>query len=195
MQWGSVLRDIGVERSDNSVRDDTFGWGTQLSGQYTILRNPCEGLRDFIYFSITYGEGIGRYFNDLHLVNAVDDATYESTTNTLTPTPLLGYFGAITHEWSTCLRSTAVYSHLELDNRQITGGSTTVLPYHGGDYASINLMYHMEPCVPNPSDPSKKTMLQHHLVAGMEYLYGQKENVAGAFGNDQRVMFMIGAAN
>lgn len=204
VQWGTVVGDVGVDRSDNSVREDACCWGTQLSGQYTILRNPCEGLRDFLYFSVTYGEGIGHLFNDLHLVNAVNDATYESTTNTLTPTPLFGFFGGITHEWTGDLRSTVVYSRLELDNRQVTGGGLAggviaALPYENGQYMSINLVYHYEPCVKDPTASSQPgaqpKMVQHHVMAGIEYLYGQKENILGGYGSDQRVMFMVGAAN
>jgi hypothetical protein len=79
-----------------------------------------------------------------------------------------------------------------LDSQQIPGGNTINLPYRRGDVFSINLLYHSEPCT-DPDDPAKRK--EHHFVTGLEYLYGQKENLAGAFGADHRVMFMVGAAN
>ena len=175
LKWGSVVRDLGVEKADNTVRDTTFGWGTQLSGQYTLFRGPRDGLRDFLYFSVTYGDGISHYLNDLHLVNAVNDAAFNRVNGILTPLPVCAYYGAITHEWGEKLRSTAVYSHDDLNSEQVPGGSTTTLPYRRGDTMSINLMYHSEPCVNDPSDPKKTNKLEHHFVAGMEYLFGQKE--------------------
>ena len=198
LQFGSVIRDLGVERSDNSVREETTGWGTQLSGQYTIYRNPCQGLRDFLYFSATYGNGISHYINDLHLVNPVNDAAYDWKSNTITPLPVFGFYAGITHEWLPHLRSTAVYSHVELDSEFIPAiptGTAAPPPYRRGDYMSINLMYHDEPCVKDPTNQAQNNMLQHHFVAGLEYLFGQKEDLSGAFGEDHRVMFMVGAAN
>jgi hypothetical protein len=192
LKWGSVFRDLGVERADNTVRDTAFGWGTQLSGQYTVFRSACGGLRDFLYFSATYGNGVSHYINDLHLVSAVNDAAFDRVNGIVTPLPVFAYYGAVTHEWGEKLRSTAVYSHVDLNSEQIPGGSTTTLPYRRGETISINLMYHSEPCV---DDSSKTKKIEHHFVAGLEYLFGQKENLGGAFGADHRVMFMVGAAN
>lgn len=193
VQLGTLFRDLGVEKSDNTVREETFGWGTQLSGRYTVFRdcNPCEQLRDYAYFGVTYGHGIGHYFNDLQQVNPVNDAAYNTVANTLTALPVFAFFVAYQHDWVPNVRSTAVYSRIELDSQQIPGGNTTVLPYHRGDYASINLMYHSEPCGPKP--PPDKDNSQHHFFSGVEYLFGQKENLSGAFGQDHRIMFVIAA--
>jgi hypothetical protein len=53
----------------------------------------------------------------------------------------------------------------------------------------MNLLYHLDKC----SGDHTPTALYHHLFAGAESLYGQKEDLGGHFGDDFRFMFMVGA--
>jgi hypothetical protein len=192
LQFGTLVRDLGVEGdgiSVNPVRTTATGWGTQLSGRMKIfpLLNPCGNLSDYMMFTVTYGNGIGHYFADLHNVDAVNDAAYNAITDDLTPLPLFAYYAGYQHDWLPHLRSTAVYSHIDLDSQVVPGSMT---PYHRGDYFSINLVAHSEPCT--PIDAERNARLS--FFGGMEYLFGQRENLAGDWGANQRVMLFFGAS-
>ena len=187
VQCAGLFRSLGVERSDDSVRENAFGWGAQLTTRYTIFRD-CE-LTDYAFASATVGEGIGRYFNDLHLVSAIYDAAYDNVVNDLTPLPVVAWFAAYQHEWTPHLRSTAVFSQIQLDSRQIPGGTASL--YESGDYISCNVMYHHEPCT---TDKKTGDKIEHNFFAGVEYLYGQKDNLVGGSGDAHRLMFVIAAS-
>jgi hypothetical protein len=135
--------------------------------------------------------GIGRYFNDLNLVNPVNDASFNPATGELDALAVFGYFVAYQHDWEKHFRSTACYSHLDLDSdSQIVAPGTS--PYRHGDYVSVNLIYHVDLCE-FAADPTKNS--EHTLYAGFEYLYGHKEDLNGNRGQDQRFMFMVAATH
>jgi hypothetical protein len=192
VQLGTLLRDLGVENAAASVREEAVGWGVQLSARVTVFggSDGCDLLRDYAFLSFVYGEGIGEYFSDLRTVSATNDAAYNSTTNALTALPLSAFVVGYQHQWTDTLRSTAVYSRIDLDSTQIPGGDTTTLPYRRGEYISINLMYHLHPCV----EDGAHNFAEHHFFAGVEYLYGVKENLSGATGDDHRVMCVLAAS-
>jgi hypothetical protein len=191
---GAVIRDLGVENDNATVRDTALGWGLQLSGGYTLFgrddeQGPdgqCRQLRDIACFGTTYGKGIARYFNDLSLVSPVNDAI---ETDTLTPLGVFGVYVGYIHEWNARWRSSATYSHLVLQDVPAT---PTFADYYGhGDYISLNLIRHIDKCTGNQTDKA----IFHHLLVGAETIFGQKQDVAGNFGHDYRVLFMIGATN
>jgi hypothetical protein len=198
VQFGALVRDIGVEgdgMAANDVRKTTTGWGTQLSGQIALFadRNSDDPPKDSVIFSLTWGRGIGHYFADLHNVSPVNDAVYDATTNTLTALPLFANCVGYRHDWATHIRSDVVYGHVELDSK---AAPQDAKPYHRGDYMSINLVLHGEPCHPRPeleSDASKRT--RRVFMGGMEYLFGQRENLAGDWGADQRILLFFAASN
>ena len=194
VQFGAVVRDLGVEGNGvgvNPVRQTTTGWGTQLSGQFKIFPNPTfEAPNDSVLFSLTWGQGIGHYFPDLNNVSPVNDAAYNTATNTLTPLPLFAYFVGYEHDWTARLRSTVVYSRIDLDSISIPGATT---PYRRGDYMAINLVLHQYQCLPNDTKRSSKSA--HCFMGGLEYLFGQRENLAGDWGADQRILLFIAASN
>ena len=188
IQIAAVLRDLGVENDTATVRDTAFGWGLQLSGGYAVPRKPgqCQ-FPDIASFGITYGKGIARYFDDLSLVNPVNDAI-ESTT--LTPLEVFGFYAGYTHNWNDCWRSTAAYSHLELHD--VPNAAAFASYYNHGDYASVNLIFHLCKSSTSTTD-GKATTAFHQLFVGGEADYGQKQDVAGSYGDDFRFMLMIGA--
>jgi hypothetical protein len=192
LQAGFVVRDLGVERAAGNIRETAAGWGTQLSSRYTIFHCDSCGnmLRDYLMATATVGEGIGHYFNDLRMVAAVNDAAYDVNANTLSPLPVTAFFVGYQHSWTTNLRSTAVYSRIDLDSENIPF-ATGNAPYQSGEIISCNLMWHAEPCV---YDAQKKSNVEHNLFVGIEYLYGLKENLADRSGDNHRVMFVIAAS-
>jgi hypothetical protein len=192
VQLAALVRDLSVENAADTVRESATGWGTQLSGRCSLFRRWCGDveLRDSILFSTTYGSGIGRYFNDLHLVNAVNDAAYNPIDNTLTPLPVFAYFVGYQHEWAPQWRSTAVYSHIRLDSRSLPAPDASLAHYQEGDYLAVNLLWHNE----STNGKIGPKCAQQFVFAGVEYLYGEKENLGGDVGDAHRLMFVLAAA-
>jgi len=195
LQVGALVRDLGLEQSDGLARTwrkEVTGWGVQLSGRYAVYRDPSWELRDYAFFSITGGEGIARYFNDLHMVSPTYDVSFNPSDDSLTPLPVLAYFAAYQHDWTRYLRSTAVYSHVDVESLD-PAGMLASSPYRRGDYLSLNLMYHKNVC--GPHTPPSVENTEHTIFAGVEYLFGQKENLDGARGESHRLMLVIAATN
>ena len=156
VQLGGVLRSLSY---DSNVDDDDseLGWGFNLSG----------GLKTFgadsVIASFSYGDGIGRYIQDLPSDSGgvVDD---EGNLQTLTAWgAMLGY----RHQWSEQWRSTVSYSYVQLDNREEQGDYA----YDRTHYAQANLIW----------APTKS------FYVGIEYLYGMKEARNGNDGDDHRL--------
>jgi len=74
VQFGTLVRDLGVAQSNRTatvLREETCGWGLQLSGRCTVHHEPCQDLYDYTMFSLSGGKGIARYYNDLNLVSPI----------------------------------------------------------------------------------------------------------------------------
>jgi hypothetical protein len=210
LEFGVLLRDLGVEGDGKgvpSIRENTTGWGMQLSGRAEVPflsdATPICGRHDYVMFGATYGEGIGHYFADLHMLNPVNDAAYNSTTGILSPLPVFAFYGAYQHAWTGTFHSTLAYSHIDLDSQAIPGNAAS--PYKLGDYFSVNLVWADDGtvgdfCIPKGSGSTASssspncpngTPYQVHLSAGAEYLFGERETLNGNFGADQRLMFFF----
>ena len=182
LQAGALMRDIALENGANSFHRDTFGWGVRLSGALHPFSN-CAFRDDTIFFAATYGEGIAAYIRDL--AGDQDDAVIDAT-NHLKPLPVFAYYVGYTHNWTTSLRSSVVYSEVDLHNIAVPSDG---FAYHRGRYISVNSFYKWNVQFGNDADQTKNV---HTAYAGLEYLYGQKETISGAHGEDNRVQFTLG---
>ncbi len=195
IQCGTLIRDLAVDRSNGVGRTfdaETTGWGVQLSSKVLTRFDPCNELYDYAVFSVVGGDGIGRYFNDLNLINPVNDAFLDTVTGKLEALPVVGVFAGYQHDWTPNWRSTIMFSHLEIDRNNVVFEGTAPLPtYREGNYASANLTYRLGVCSDNKPD-SKNT--KHILEAGAEYLYGEHETLAGNIGHDQRALLFVSAS-
>jgi hypothetical protein len=173
-------------------RRDT-GWGLSLSGSYSFVFNSSlTTFPDTIYGSIVGGQGIAHYIDDLHSTGSAvgNDATLTDA-GVLQALTALGYYAGYTHYWSDFLRSTASYSHVELDS--IETKAETVSPYRNGDYFAVNLVYGVltDGSVLAPQLSIPKNLTSYHFLTGLEYLYGRKETLDGNAGHDQRIMMVV----
>jgi hypothetical protein len=160
VQIGGVLRSLSFD-SNVGPDDHELGWGVNLSG----------GLKTFgadnLIASFSYGDGIGRYIQDLPSGSAgVVDA--EGNLHTLSAWgAMIGY----RHQWSEKWRSTVSYSFVQLDNRSEQGD----FAYDQTHYAQGNLVW----------APTK------NFYVGLEYLYGFKEARNDNSGDDHRVQLSL----
>lgn len=160
LQAASLFRELSYETEGGSD-ESTFGWGISLSGSLDV----CE--KDKLSAQVTYGEGIGRYVNDLSGQNvdaALDHGNFDAI-------PVFAAMAGYTHHWSEQWRSTIAGGWVHADSPDSLG------PYAVDNtiYGSVNLMWH-----PTPS-----------FRMGLEYLHGRKETLDDSTGDAQRLNFVI----
>ncbi|MCW5551399.1 MAG: porin [Verrucomicrobiae bacterium] len=160
VQVGGVLRSLSYDNSTGPT-DSALGWGLNVSGRLKVFG------ADSLMASLLYGEGIGRYIQDLPSGSgAVVDAA-----GNLHTLPAWGAMVGYRHEWSETWRSTASYSYVTLDHR----AELSDFAYDSTHYAQCNLIW----------APTK------NLYVGLEYLYGYKEARNGSTGDDHRVQISL----
>ena len=163
-----LLRQIEAKWDlDTSVADSTFGWGFSVSGKVGL---GISDERDNILFQLNYGDGIGRYINDLQEVGG-QDAEFSPLTGELETLNVFSGYVAYQHWWQESLRSTLTYSWVDVENLDFQDDSA----YAKTDRAIINLLW------------SPVTRVD----VGAEFLWGQRENKDGTDGTARQLQ--IGA--
>ena len=159
LQVAGVLRDLAFNNTAGPT-DSALGWGANFSG---VLKSWGKDawLADF-----TYGDGIGRYIQDL----PDGSAAVVTTNGNLQTLTAYGTFMGYEHYWTDHWRSTATYGFVHLQDGE-QGGSA----FKKTDYVSANLIWSPTP----------------HVSMGLEYLYGFKGVQSGLDGNDHRLQLSI----
>lgn len=168
---GIILRDLKGQ-SEALQADRTTGWGLTTSGRISP-RHLAEN--DSILWQVTYGEGIGRYLNDLGTVGG-GDAVFDATGN-LQALPVFAGFLSYQHEWTRrfsivrnwqgLLRSNLNFSWIDVDNYDFQSDES----YASTLYASANLIYF----------PTQNARV------GIEFLWGRRTNKDGSSGSASQV--------
>ncbi len=150
---------------DNSVTDAKIGWGVSVSG--TVGVDEWDE-RDNILFQFNYGDGIGRYINDLQEVGG-QDAVFNLQTGKLETLSVFSGYVAYQHWWNKSLRSTLTYSWVDVENLDFQADSD----YARTDRTIINLIW--------------SPVLQ--VDVGGEILWGKRENKDGTSATARQVQF------
>jgi hypothetical protein len=158
-----ILRNIEAEWDDttNGVTDDSaHGWGLTVSGKTAIPR--LGDTRDNFLFQFNYGEGYGRYINDLGTIGDETgdgfDAIFDQSGN-LSAFPVWSYYVAIQKWWGDTLRSNFNYSFVNVDNFDFQPDDA----YDATQRASGNIIWSPSP----------------RIDLGTELLYGTRKNKDG----------------
>ena len=149
-----VLRQItGIWDVDSTTESQVTGYGISLSGKTATRFWNSDGT-DNIMFQINYGEGIGRYVNDLNTVGG-EDAVFDSTGN-LVALPVLAGYVAYQHWWRESARSNVNLSWVNVDNLSFEDDAA----YHKTFRGALNYIWSPTP----------------RIDLGMELIYGEREN-------------------
>ncbi len=106
-----VLRQISARSEVLDHTETEFAWGLNLSG---VLPVPMIHENDNLKWQLIYGEGIGRYVNDLNTLGGLDGVfDAEGKIRTL---PVLAGYIAYQHWWTDSVRSSLLYSGVQIDN-------------------------------------------------------------------------------
>jgi hypothetical protein len=166
VQIAGVARQIRAQTSSGSVVS-TWGLGGTVSG---VVAVPIKNLTDRVLYQLNGGRGIARYINDLN-PNDISgtnglDAVFDTTSGELKALPVLGWYVGYEHQWkewkqlSTMnLRSTALWSLVSVDNFAFMPPAS----YKRTNRFAFNLVF----------SPSSR------VDAGIEYIYGVRENFDG----------------
>ena len=144
-------------KQDGSGSD--IGYGLSLAGKIPV------GARDDIRFTISGGDGIGRYL----AINTVNDAAVNADGDLEAFNATAAYL-AYRHVWNDHWRSTATVSMLRADHDVALTGDTVTKSVNS---ASLNLLY----------SPVKK------ITVGVEYRHAEREVESGADGTLDRLQF------
>jgi hypothetical protein len=160
VQVGGLARALAYDNSAGP--DDTaLGWGANVSG---VLHTWGQ---DGVVARFTYGDGIGRYMQDLPGGSSAIGLTSGELETLAAWGTMIGY----RHFWSGKWRSEVTYGYMELDNLAEQGGKA----YDHTHYAQANLVW----------TPSKS------FYIGLEYLYGLKGTRDGSDGDAHRVQLSL----
>jgi hypothetical protein len=221
LQFATVLRDVGIENTSyrqslsppfvitgpeptealspsfNSIpanHQDVFGWGLHFTGVVLPFRDLSPLSDDRVSFGTLYGEGVANYVLDLRALGGYD-AFFEA--GRLKALPVWSYWAAYTHFWTQHLSSTMVYSQVDVDSFQTAGLSTAA--YRHGRLASVNLVYQWVTPVTEKQAASARTAAAPppkpqygKWFTGIEYVFGEKENVSDHTGVDHRIQATVG---
>ena len=155
-----LLRQIQAEPDDSpGVQETDTGWALSLSGYVPIL---AWSEHDKFMFQMNYGEGIGRYINDLASVGG-QDAVFDPVTGELKAVPAFGGYVAFEHWWSNKMRSTFVLGLTDVDNFDFQPDDA----YKRTTRVTANFLYSPIP----------------RLDLGGELLWGERENKDGMTGD------------
>ncbi|HEY1072827.1 DcaP family trimeric outer membrane transporter [Brevundimonas sp.] len=143
VQTSAVTRLVGYSEGDRN--ESAFGYGLSLSGLFKLGD-------DFAMAGFTYGDGLGRYFNDLS--GAGYDGLIQPDGDVRTLAVYGGYLGYTRH-WSPRWRSNLVGGILVLDRDDLLAPTA----FRSSGYGAANLIWAVSPS----------------FSVGVEVLYGRHE--------------------
>lgn len=164
--WGHVqatglARSLAFDAPSHSGQSE-LGWGLNLSGAVNLPGG------DRLLYQAAYGEGMGRYINDLagNDLDAGLDADGQ-----LEAIPVFAPYIGYTHQWAERWRTTGTYGYVWVDAPPSLGPFALKLT----QYASVNVIWQF-------SEPGR---------LGLELLHGTKETANGATGDASRAAFVV----
>lgn len=178
---GVVFRELRAINSETGSEESlptksATGWGITTGGRQPLTR---WGEDDFILWQLTYGEGIGRYINDLSSVGG-GDAVFDPE-GKLKALPVFSGYVSYMHRWPMnwrflkawpgVLRSSFTFSYVDIRNYEFQDDGA----YDRTMRASMNLIY----------NPTK------HIQGGLEFLWGERRNKNGSKGTATQFQFAM----
>jgi hypothetical protein len=161
LQIAGVVRQIRGQTTTGDVRTE-WGAGGSVSGVVIVKTTK---LNDRILFQVNGGSGVARYINDLQSAGGMD-GVFDTTTTELKTLPVLGWYAGYQHRWKEWsylqtmnLRSTILWSWVGVHNYDFMPADS----YKKTNRVAVNLVF----------SPSGR------VDAGLEYIYGSRENLDG----------------
>ena len=164
LRLSGLLRNMVYRDLIRNKNIDKVGWGVQLSGSSDI------GRRLTAFYQLTYGTGIGNYFQDVtgFGVDMVPDVNNPGKMKAVSG---LGGFAGIQFNFTKRCFLTCSYSQLRLYK---AGDYNWPDGYKRGQYVSASMFYNIMP----------------NLQIGSEYLWGKRQNMDNDANHANRLQIM-----
>ncbi|HCS23695.1 MAG TPA: hypothetical protein DIW20_08100 [Rhodospirillaceae bacterium] len=161
LQTGALYRRLAID--NGAVDTATSGYGVNLSGK---IKTDVFSDKDSLKFQVNYGDGIGRYINDLQVTR---NESFDAVLNGNDLETLKAYSGYVSYQavFSPKWRSNLTGGYVYVDQPDFQPGSSM----ESTTYIAYNIIW----------SPIPK------LDLGLEFLYGQREDVDGDDGDATRV--------
>jgi hypothetical protein len=164
--WGHVQL-AGVARwitfdTPTGIGGNPSGTVFGYGGNLTAVVKTFD--KDSIKAQVAYGKGITTYSNDCCF-----DLAPNATLNGAVALPLLDWLIYYDHWWNPQWSSSIGFSQ----NIQTNSPGQFNTEQHIGSYASVNLLYYP----------------MQNVTVGVEALWGERVDISGATGQDQRIQF------
>ncbi len=176
IQIAGILRQVSFETlgtTDNNPKGSKLGWGVNLTSNVKITKD------NLLHLGFVYGEGIASYMNDGGTDLAPAGAPLGPGQLGFPPPPgepihaesepLFGVVAYLDHAWNSHFSSSVGYSINQVNNSDLQEPGA----FHSGQYATANLLWRPD----------------SHILFGVEYQWGQRQDFDQATGNDNRVQF------
>jgi hypothetical protein len=132
--------------------DTVYGWALSASGK-TVL--PWWDKRDNFIFQLNYGEGYGRYINDLRKIGG-QDAVFNPDNGDMSALPVFACYFALQKWWTATTRSNISAGYVKVDTTDFQPDDA----YKSTVRMSGNVLWSPTP----------------RVDMGLELLYGMREN-------------------
>ncbi len=148
------------------VSDEKWGWGAGVSGSVKF------GGMDTLVWSVQGGDGIGKYL----FTSLFQGAAFVG--NDIETWKVLAYHVGLTHNWSSQLRSNAIWTQTFFDSNNALAAAAGASPFGNGvankriDALFVNTFY----------DPIKS------VEFGVEYSYGQRKVFEAALSPENQAL-------
>jgi hypothetical protein len=157
IKLAAVLRKVSARSEILDSTEDEYGWGLNLSA---VSKLPTLNERDNLKWQLIYGEGIGRYINDLNTLGGMDGVF--DTEGKIRTLPVLAGYISYQHWWSESMRSSLLYSTVRIDNYSFQPDDA----YYKTQRVSVNFVYSPIP----------------RIDIGSELIWGRRTNKDGLNG-------------
>jgi hypothetical protein len=174
LQGAVVLREIrGESDAAPGIVKSVFAWGASLSG---VRPFQYFHLTDRFIFQFSFGKGNARYINDLNSLGG-QDAVFDLATGNLEAIPATGWYLDYEHQWKEWestrvmkLRSSVIWSFVTVNNLDFQKDDA----YRTTNRLSVNLVF----------SPIER------IDAGIEYVYGTRDNKNGERGSSDQIQIV-----
>jgi hypothetical protein len=157
----ALARDLQAQSDVDGTTDSALGWAIAASAKVDL---PFLGKRDNLRLNVHGGDGYGT-----QLKGGPEEGIFDTASSELDTIGIWSLSGGIQHFWTEKFRSNLTYGHVSADNP----ASVPSDALDSTTYASANFIW----------NPFKK------LTLGVEYLWGRREDVDGASGTSNRLLF------
>ena len=165
LQLSGILRWLGYDTPGlaTQTKGSTVGWGLHASSQFHLVPDRLKLLA-----AVVGGQGISYYMND-----ATPDLAFGGTTADprAESVPMLGVTAYLDVYWSKLFSSSVGYSMVQMWNTGLQAPNA----FKSGQYASVNFLV----------TPVR------NLLAGPEFLFGERIDKGGAYGTDTRLQVSV----